>query len=88
MMIANYASSQNRGGGGRKYNGGRGQYSGQGSGFQNSYTRGHGRGGRNGQGRGNNNFNLNNKPQCQFCGKFGHTVHSCYHHFDISFQGS
>ena len=28
------------------------------------------------------------RPQCQLCGKFGHTVVKCYHHFDISYQGT
>ena len=27
------------------------------------------------------------RPQCQLCGKFGHTVVRCYHRFDINFQG-
>ncbi|KAL5564462.1 hypothetical protein UlMin_027626 [Ulmus minor] len=38
--------------------------------------------GRNSQG---NNSNTS-KPQCQLCGKFGHTVQNCYHRFDITFQ--
>ncbi|KAL5547515.1 hypothetical protein UlMin_002746 [Ulmus minor] len=47
-------------------------------------NRGRGRGGRNYQGgRGPAN---NTKPQCQLCGKFGHTVQHCYHRFDITFQ--
>ena len=29
-----------------------------------------------------------NRPQCQLCGKFGHIVITCYHRFDINFQGS
>ncbi|KAL6317024.1 hypothetical protein AAG906_026780 [Vitis piasezkii] len=27
------------------------------------------------------------RPQCQLCGKYRHTVISCYHRFDINFQG-
>nr|CAN75274.1 hypothetical protein VITISV_043735 [Vitis vinifera] len=27
-------------------------------------------------------------PQCQLCGKFGHTVVKCYHRFDITYQGT
>ncbi|RVW76269.1 Retrovirus-related Pol polyprotein from transposon RE1 [Vitis vinifera] len=27
------------------------------------------------------------RPQCQLCGKYGHTIISCYHRFDINFQG-
>ena len=57
MITVNYASSQNRAGGGKRYNGGRGQYLGQGSVFQNSNSCGRGRSGRNGQGRRNNNLN-------------------------------
>ena len=26
------------------------------------------------------------KPQCQICGKFGHTAFKCYHCFDLSLQ--
>ncbi|KAL5569233.1 hypothetical protein UlMin_025808 [Ulmus minor] len=60
-----------------KSNGGRTYY-------KNSQGRNRGRSSRGGQaGRNNNN---NNRPQCQLCGKFGHTVHSCYHRFDITFQ--
>ncbi|RVW65725.1 Retrovirus-related Pol polyprotein from transposon RE1 [Vitis vinifera] len=84
QMSANYASSSNNRGGGRKFNGGRGQ------GYypnNNNYTyRGRGRGGRNGQG-GRQNSSPSEKPQCQLCGKFGHTAQICYHRFDISFQG-
>ena len=29
---------------------------------------------------------LPTRPQCQLCGKFGHTVMKCYHHFDITYQ--
>ena len=29
----------------------------------------------------------NTKPQCQLCGKMGHTVLKCYHHFDPFFTG-
>ncbi|RVW27268.1 Retrovirus-related Pol polyprotein from transposon TNT 1-94 [Vitis vinifera] len=84
QMSANYASSSNNRGGGRKFNGGRGQgYSPN----NNNYTyRGRGRGGRNGQG-GRQNSSPSEKPQCQLCGKFGHTAQICYHRFDISFQG-
>ncbi|KAL5545398.1 hypothetical protein UlMin_005085 [Ulmus minor] len=40
--------------------------------------------GRGGQ-TGRNNSNTS-KPQCQLCGKFGHTVQNCYHRFNITFQ--
>ncbi|KAL5583603.1 hypothetical protein UlMin_016045 [Ulmus minor] len=70
-MSANYAFSSNNKGGGRKFNGGRGQiYT---SNNSNHNYRSHGRGGRNGQG-GRYNSSLNEKPQCQLCGKFGHTA--------------
>ncbi|KAL6316986.1 hypothetical protein AAG906_026677 [Vitis piasezkii] len=53
-----------------------------------NYTyRGRGRGGRYGQ-NGRHNSNSSEKPQCQLCGKFGHTVQICYHRFDISYQSS
>ena len=29
-----------------------------------------------------------NRPQCQLCGKYEHIAPSCYHWFDINFQGS
>ncbi|KAJ9695793.1 hypothetical protein PVL29_010991 [Vitis rotundifolia] len=84
QISANYASSSNNRGAGRKFNGGRGQ------GYapnNNNYTyRGRGRGGRNGHG-GRQNSSPSEKPQCQLCGKFGHTAQICYHRFDISFQG-
>eukprot|EP00261_Vitis_vinifera_P033523 XP_019074766.1 PREDICTED: uncharacterized protein LOC109122424 [Vitis vinifera] len=84
QMSANYASSSNNRGGGRKFNGGCGQ------GYapnNNNYTyNSHGHGGRNGQGR-RQNSSPSEKPQCQLCGKFGHTAQICYHRFDISFQG-
>ena len=44
-----------------------------------------GRGGRGGQGRGG--WNQGNRPQCQLCGKLGHTVQWCYYRFDQSFTG-
>ncbi|RVW85368.1 Retrovirus-related Pol polyprotein from transposon RE1 [Vitis vinifera] len=76
QMSANYASSSNNRGGGRKFNGGCGQ------GYapnNNNYTySSHGRGGRNGQGR-RQNSSPSEKPQCQLCGKFGHTAQICYH---------
>ncbi|KAL5574968.1 hypothetical protein UlMin_016667 [Ulmus minor] len=84
-MSANYASSSNNRGGGRKFNGTRGQnYT---SNNSNHNYRSRGRGGRNGQG-GRYNSSPNEKPQCQLCGKFGHTAQICYHRFDISFQSS
>ena len=56
-----------------------------GQGWNSNYTyRGRGRGGRGGS-TGRNNSNTS-KPQCQLCGKFGHTVQNCYHRFDITFQ--
>ena len=29
---------------------------------------------------------LPTRPQCQLCGKFGHTTMKCYHRFDITYQ--
>ena len=29
---------------------------------------------------------LPTRPQCQLCGKFGHTAMKCYHRFDITYQ--
>lgn len=84
-ISANYASSSNSRGGGRRYNGGRGQNHTLNT---SNYTyRGRGRGGRYGQ-NGRHNSNSFEKPQCQLCGKFGHTVQICYHRFDISYQSS
>lgn len=34
------------------------------------------------------NWNSNQKPNCQLCGRFGHTVVKCYYRFDKSYQGS
>ena len=84
-ISACYASSSNNRGGGRKYNGSRGH-----SHISNTsnYTyRGCGRGGKYGY-NGRHNSTNPEKPQCQLCGKFGHTVHVCYHRFDISYQNS
>ncbi|XP_068636011.1 uncharacterized protein [Aristolochia californica] len=84
-MSANYASSSYNKGGGRKFNGGRGQGYSQNS--INYHYKGRGRGGRSGQ-NGKHNSSFTEKPQCHLCGKFGHTVQVCYHKFDISFQGT
>ncbi|KAL5574847.1 hypothetical protein UlMin_016546 [Ulmus minor] len=84
-MSANYASSSNNRGGGRKFNGGRGQSYTPNNSNHNYRSSGHG--GRNGQG-GRYNSSPNEKPQCQLCGKSGHTAQICYHRFDISFQGN
>ena len=84
-MSACYASSSNNRGGGRKYNSSRGQ-----SHISNTsnYTyRGFSRGGRYSY-NGRHNSTNSEKPQCQLCGKFGHTVHVCYHRFNISYQNS
>ncbi|KAG8471832.1 hypothetical protein CXB51_036626 [Gossypium anomalum] len=51
--------------------------------FETSY-RGRGRSSR-GRGRGRKFFH--NKPQCQLCGRIGHTVQKCYYRFDESFKG-
>ncbi|KAG8473223.1 hypothetical protein CXB51_035172 [Gossypium anomalum] len=51
--------------------------------FGTSY-RGRGRSSR-GRGRGRKFFH--NKPQCQLCGRIGHTVQKCYYRFDESFEG-
>ncbi|RVW12197.1 Retrovirus-related Pol polyprotein from transposon RE1 [Vitis vinifera] len=71
LISANYASSSNSRGGGRRYNGGRGQN--HTPNISNYTYRGRGRGGRYGQ-NGRHNSNSSEKPQCQLCGKFGHTV--------------
>ena len=70
-MSANYASSTNNRGGGRKFNRGYGQGFALNNNNYNYRVRGHG--GRNGQG-GRQNSSPNEKPQCQLCGKFGHTA--------------
>ena len=36
----------------------------------------------------NKPHHLSTRPQCQLCGKFGHTVIKCYHRFDINYQGN
>ncbi|GAB2282194.1 hypothetical protein Dimus_039527 [Dionaea muscipula] len=52
-------------------------------GFQGSGSRG----GQNNKGRGRRQWNNSNRPQCQLCGKLGHTVQKYYYRFDISFTG-
>lgn len=50
---------------------------------------GRGNGGRRGRGRGfrgGRSWNNGTRPQCQLCGKFGHTVWQCYFRFDHNFQ--
>ncbi|RVW86789.1 Retrovirus-related Pol polyprotein from transposon RE1 [Vitis vinifera] len=84
-ISANYASSSNSRGGGRKYNGDRGQN--HTPNISNYTYRGRGRGGRYDQNR-RHNSNSSEKPQCQLCGKFGHIVQICYYKFDISYQSS
>ncbi|KAL5544306.1 hypothetical protein UlMin_008090 [Ulmus minor] len=82
MVTANLASTSQNRGGGRRFNGGRGQGPNAGNNSQNYRSRGRGnRGGR-------SHSYSSDRPQCQLCGKFGHTVHVCYHRFDISFQGN
>ena len=67
----------------RPYNNGGNQHT---SGY--SYNNQNSRGGYNGnRGRGRGRFN-NNRPQCQLCGKFGHTVLKCYYRFDQNFSGT
>ena len=87
LISANIAQSKSNGGrtyykNSQGYQRSQGQSSNSAS-DQNFYSRNRGRSSRGGQARRNNN---NNRPQCQLCGKFGHTVHSCYHRFDITFQ--
>ncbi|RVW64436.1 Retrovirus-related Pol polyprotein from transposon RE1 [Vitis vinifera] len=36
----------------------------------------------------NKPHHLSTRPQCQLCGKFGHTAIKCYHRFDINYQGN
>jgi hypothetical protein len=74
IMSVYYAFSSNNRGGGRKYNGSRGQsYT---SNTSNYNYRGRGRGSRYGY-NGRHNSTNSEKPQCQLCGKFGNTVHVC-----------
>ena len=87
-MTANYTSSSNKRGGGRKYNGSKGQsYTSYTPNASNYNYRGRGRGGRYTQNGTHNSISLE-KPQYQLCGKFGHTAHVCYHRYDISYQNS
>lgn len=58
------------------------------SGFNNNRGTGNstGRGNYMSNNRGGNNFRGNqNKPQCQLCLQFGHTVLTCFYRFDHSF---
>ncbi|KAL5574882.1 hypothetical protein UlMin_016581 [Ulmus minor] len=52
---------------------------------QNNHQGGRGYNGYRGRGRGGRSNN--NRPQCQLCGKIGHTVIKCYYRFDQNFQG-
>ncbi|PON34229.1 Zinc finger, CCHC-type [Parasponia andersonii] len=53
-----------------------------------SHRGGHNHGQGRGAGRGGReNFNHQNKPICQVCGKAGHVAVKCYHRFDLSYQG-
>ena len=58
----------------------RGSNSNQTQGGRGLNTRGRCRGGR--------NYYNNSRPQCQLCGKIGHTVLKCYYRFDQNFHGS
>ncbi|XP_072081168.1 uncharacterized protein [Arachis hypogaea] len=57
-----------------------------------SYPRDYGRGQSGRRGRGRNSFRSgrswwqNNRPQCQLCGRTGHTVWQCYHRFNLDYQ--
>ncbi|KAG6763454.1 hypothetical protein POTOM_030871 [Populus tomentosa] len=87
-MAVHYASSSNNRGGGKRYNGSRGHSYISFTLNANNYNyRSHGRRGRYTH-NGRHNSIYSKKPQCQLCGKFGHTVHVCYHRFDISYQNS
>ena len=55
-----------------------------------SHSQSRGRGGfrgrgRSGHGRGRGDYS-GNKPQCQVCGKYGHSAWECYHRFNPHFQ--
>ncbi|TYG53226.1 hypothetical protein ES288_D09G092600v1 [Gossypium darwinii] len=39
------------------------------------------------RGRGRGRRFTHAKPQCQLCGRIGHTVYKCYYRFDESFEG-
>ncbi|KAL5575556.1 hypothetical protein UlMin_017255 [Ulmus minor] len=39
------------------------------------------------RGRGRGGRSNNNRPQCQLCGKIGHTIIKCYYCFDQNYQG-
>ena len=63
--------------------------------YNNNNNRGGGRGNRGNSNRGgrNNNSNSgrgrgNSKLVCQLCGRTGHTVHKCFHRFDVHFSGT
>ncbi|TYH91881.1 hypothetical protein ES332_A13G143300v1 [Gossypium tomentosum] len=43
--------------------------------------------GRFSRGRGRGRKFSNTKPQCQLCGRVGHTVQKCYYRFDENFEG-
>ena len=53
----------------------------------NSNNRGRGRGNR-GRGGPPPNYSSNTRPQCQVCGKNGHTAIQCYYRFDHAYQGT
>ncbi|RVW62372.1 Retrovirus-related Pol polyprotein from transposon RE1 [Vitis vinifera] len=46
-----------------------------------------GRGCSSGRGQDPRYSHTGNRPQCQLCGKFSHTIMTCNHWFDIHFQG-
>ncbi|KAK9100205.1 hypothetical protein Scep_023635 [Stephania cephalantha] len=91
FLIANLAETKSSGGhiGGNNTNGFSTNSS---TGQDNSYNIGYnngsrGRGGKN-KGRGGFRFNNNNKPTCQICGKFGHSVAVCYFRTDMKYMGT
>ena len=55
---------------------------------QNGFSHPSRRGCPRGHGQEHRNNHSNNRPQCQLCGKLGHTVITCYHRFAINSQKS
>ena len=59
----------------------------QGRGSFHNQNTSQGRGCSSGRGQDPRYSHTGNRPQCQLCGKFSHTIMTCNHWFDIHFQG-